>query len=159
MSELEFSDLFSREDGGGFFCVEGIVADVDDPENQHRVQCKIPTIDEETIYPVWARRMCLFAGPAGYGDFHPVEKGTEVVLFGRLGDDKNLFYAPLYNEDFPVPTDFRSLAKRGVRSDGDYLIITQGNLILRAGKIIIEADASVVINAPAGVFQNTGGES
>ncbi len=155
------ASLFNEEDsdsGGWFSGVEGIVANVDDTENQHRVQCVIPIINEDEIYPVWARRICFFVGSPGYGEFHPPTKGTEVVLFGRFGDSNSLFYAPIYNENFPVPTDFRSLAVRGVRIDADYKIITEGNLILRAGKIIIEADSSVIIIGPGGVFQKTGSE-
>jgi hypothetical protein len=143
---------------GAFFCCEGIVAKNEDPENRGRVQCVIPIIDEEDVTEIWARRVCFFVGAPGYGDFHLPEIGTEVVLWGRMGDTNNLFYAPLYNENYPVPSDFRTPAKRGLRNDGDYAVITEGDLILRGGRIIIQADVSVKIIGPGGIFQLTGGE-
>ena len=151
--------LVDQEDSGELrFPALGIVAAIDDEARQHRVQCIIPVVDEDEIYPVWARRVSMFAGPPGYGDFHPPAIGTEVVLWGLAGEPHHLIYAPLYNEDFPIPSDFADAGTRGVRSDGDYKVITAGNLILRAGKIIIEADASVIITGPAGIFQKSGSE-
>lgn len=155
------ADLFNPDerDGAGWLSgVEGRVAVIEDATRSHRVQCVIPIIDEEAVYPIWARRMCYFVGPPGYGEFHPPAIGSEVVLFGRLGDTNNLFYAPLYNEDSPIPSDFQDPAVRGIRVDGDYVIISAGNLVLRGGKIIIEADASVIITGPAGIFQKSGSE-
>ena len=135
-----------------FSGVEGIVVDNKDPEHRCRVQCKIPLVDEENVYPIWARRINLFTGGPGYGDFHPPEKGTEVVLWGRLNDTHNLFYAPLYNESYPVPTDFRNFSTRGMRVDGNYKLIIDGNLYIRAGNIIVESDSSIRNIAPGGHF-------
>ena len=137
-----------------FTGVEGIVAINDDPERRGRVQCIIPIIDEHEAYPVWARRICLFTGAPGYGDFHPPEKGAEVVLWGRLGDTHNLFYAPLYNENYPVPSDFQNSATRGFRTDGDYKMIVEGDLFIHAGRLIIETIGTARITAAGGVFIN-----
>lgn len=146
--------LDTREDDDDrdfwFSGVEGIVHNNDDPERRGRVQCVIPSIDENVVYPIWARKMGLFTGGRGYGDFHYVAVGAEVVLFGRLGDTKNLFYAPLYNEDYPVPTDFENQTTRGFREDGDYKVVVEGDFIVRAGRIILQADTSVRIIGPAG---------
>jgi hypothetical protein len=156
VSANDLSALLQRGDEDDrdhwFSGVEGIVAENKDPEHRCRVQCKIPLVDEENVYPIWARRINLFTGGPGYGDFHPPEKGTEVVLWGRLNDMHNLFYAPLYNEDYPVPTDFRNLSTRGIRNDGNYSIITDGHLYIRAGTITIESDSSVRIIGPGGIF-------
>ena len=158
-ADLINPDENERDFGAGsFFCCEGIVARIDDPENRGRVQCIIPIFDEQEIYEVWARRVQLFVGPPGYGDFHLPDVGVEVVLQGRMGDTHNLFYQPLANEERPVPSDFRTSAKRGIRNDGDYAIITEGNLILRAGKVIIEADSTVQIIGPGGIFERNGAE-
>jgi hypothetical protein len=155
IDELSPNDFGDRSP----FPSSGIVAKVDDPERRHRVQCVIPLIDPEVIYPVWARRMNLFAGPPGYGDFFPPEVGTEVVLFGRFNDPENLYYAALFNEDFPIPPDFPNEATKGMRIFGDFKLIVEGNLMLRGGKVIIESDSTVKISGPAGVHQGTGGES
>ena len=143
------------EENFWFTGIEGIVAVNDDPERRCRVQCKIPLLDESEVYQVWARRISLFVGGAGYGDFHYPEIGTEVVLWGRMNDERNLFYAPIFNEDYPVPSDFQNLATRGFRNDGDYKMITEGNLYIRAGRILIEADSIVQVIAPAGFFQQS----
>lgn len=137
-----------------FSGVEGIVAVNEDPERRGRVKVIIPLVSEEEVYDVWARRVQLFVGGPGYGDFHPLELNTEVVLWGRMGDPNNLFYAPLYNEDFPVPSEFQNTAARGLRADGDYLLICDGDLFLRAGRIVMESSSTIRITAPAGVFIN-----
>ncbi len=134
--------------------LEAIVAVNDDPEHQHRVKVIIPTIDEEHVHDVWVRRLCLFTGAQGYGDFHPPERGNEVVLFGRLGQKHNLFYLSVFNEDFVVPADFRSPTVRGIRTDGDYKQIVELDYYLRAGRARFETDASMEFIAPAGVFFN-----
>lgn len=136
-----------------FSGVSGIVVRNDDPEFQCRVQCIIPLIDEKEVYPVWARRMILFAGGPGYGDFHFIAKGAPVALFGRHNDHSNLFYTPVYNETHVVPSDFRNLSTRGQRHDGNYSLIVDGNLYIRAGNIIIESDTSTRNIAPGGHFQ------
>lgn len=137
-----------------FSGVEGIVAVNEDPKRRGRVKVIIPLVSEEEVYDVWARRVQLFVGGPGYGDFHPPELNTEVVLWGRMGDPYNLFYAPLYNEDFPVPSEFQDTAVRGLRTDGDYLLIVDGDLFLRAGRIVMESSSTIRITAPAGVFIN-----
>lgn len=139
---------------GDFFCAEGIVARNDDPENRCRVQCVIPIIDEDEIHEIWARRFQLYVGAPGYGDYFVPERGAEVMLIGRLGDTNNLFYAPLYNETHHAPPDFPDGTVSGVRVPGDYKQIAELDMQLRAGRVSIEADASVHIIAPSGVFIN-----
>lgn len=149
----DLQTLLPSADGNLWFCgVEGIVADNEDPLHLNRIKAIIPIIDEENVYDVWARRMCLFVGAPGYGDFHPPELKTEVVLFGRMGHKHHLFYAPVCNEDYPVPTEFQKTDTRGLRSDGDYFLITKGDLYLKGGRVIIESDSSVRVNHVAGYF-------
>ena len=141
------------EDGRWLMGVPAIVADNQDPENQHRVRVIIPSIDENLIFDEWARQMVFCLGN-GFGSFFIPPKGSEVVLFGQLGQKFNLFYASLYNEDFHVPPDYENDAMAGLRVPGDLKMIAELDAQLRAGRVEIEADATIHIKAPAGVFIN-----
>jgi Type VI secretion system/phage-baseplate injector OB domain len=157
------SDLFDlmggKEHTGGLRSawvsgLEAIVAVNEDPEHQHRIKVVIPEIDEHVIYDKWVRRIALFVGAQGYGDFHVPEIGSEVILFGRFAEKHNLFYAPVYNEDFIVPPDFASSAVRGFRTDGDYKQIVELDHDLRAGRMNVEVDSTIRLTAPGGIFIN-----
>lgn len=134
--------------------VPGIVADNDDPERQHRIKVIIPSIDEDKVFDEWARQIGCFVGPPGYGSFCLPPIGGEVVLFGAFGQKHNLYYASVYNEDFVAPTDFPDETVAGLRLPGDVKIIAECDGQLRAGRWRIEADASIELLAPAGVFLN-----
>lgn len=148
----------SHGDDRWLVCVEGIVAINEDPENQHRIKVVIPLLDENSIYDKWVRQMGCYVGSNGFGSFFLPPLGSEVVLFGRLGQKHNLFYMSVYNEDFEVPADFRnesgSDAVCGVRAPGDLKIITEADMQLRMGRGHVEADASIRIIAPGGLFVN-----
>jgi hypothetical protein len=134
--------------------LEAIVAINDDPEHQHRVKVIIPAIDEEQVHDKWVKRLVWWAGAPGYGDFHYPEVGSEVVLFGRLGQKHNLYYMSVFNEDFVVPSDFRSPTVRGFRCDGDYKSIVELDHQIRAGRLTIETDATARLIAPGGFYVN-----
>lgn len=140
---------------GAFFCSEAIVARNDDPENRCRVQCIVPIIDENEVHEVWARRFQLYVGSPGYGDHFVPEVGAEVVLIGRMGDTNNLFYSPLFNETYLPAPDFPDATVSGLRVPGDLKIIADLDFQLRGGRIDIEADASIRITAPGGIFLNS----
>ena len=141
------------EDGRWLMGVSAIVADNEDPERQHRVRVIIPSIDENLIFDVWARQIVFCLGN-GFGSVFIPPKGSEVVLFGQLGQKYNLFYASLYNEDFQIPPDFENDAMTGFRVPGDLKMIADLDAQIRAGRVSIEADASIHITAPTGVFIN-----
>lgn len=135
--------------------VNAIVAVNEDPENQHRIKVVIPVIDENQIHDKWVDRLTVFSSNPGYGDFHYAEKGSEVILFGRLSGKETLYYISRYNEDFVVPKDFwLPPHTRGFRTDGDYKSIVTLDHYLYAGRLRVETDASVQIIAPAGFFVN-----
>lgn len=134
--------------------LEAIVAVNDDPEHQHRIKVIIPAFDEDRVVDKWVKRLVWWAGAPGYGDFHYPEIGSEVVLFGRMGEKHNLYYASVFNEDFIVPSDFRSPTVRGYRCDGDYKSIVELDHQIRAGRLRIEVDSSTELIAPAGFFIN-----
>jgi len=136
------------------FALEAIVAINEDPEHQHRIKVIIPAIDEDMIHDKWVKRIVWWSGAPGYGDFHIPEKGSEVVLFGRLGQKHNLYYGSVFNEDFIVPSDFRRPTIRGFRTDGDYASIVELDHQIRAGRLRIEVESSTEIIAPAGLFIN-----
>jgi hypothetical protein len=100
------------------------------------------------------KRIVWWSGAPGYGDFHPPEIDSEVILFGRLGQKHNLYYASVFNEDFIVPSDFREPTVRGFRTDGDYKSIVELDHQIRAGRLLIETDATARIIAPGGLYIN-----
>ncbi len=94
--------------------IEGIVADTNDPEQMHRVKVVIPSIDESYIHGEWVTFMQPWVGSPGYGPVHLPDIGSEVLLFGRLGDPHMLFCLSRFNEDYTVPAEFADGA-RGVK--------------------------------------------
>jgi len=139
--------------------VEGIVAINEDPENQHRIKVVIPSIDSDHIFDKWVRQIGAYVGGPGFGSFFMPANGSEVVLFGRLGQKHNLYYQSVYNEDFPVAMDFRNDdggsgggAISGIRAPGDLKIITEYDMQLRMGRAHLESDATIRMIAPGGVF-------
>jgi len=154
LSQLMKQRGFAVEDDRWMIAVEAIVVENEDPENQHRIKVTIPSIDEERVRDEWVRPLVVFVGPPGFGSFFVPEKGSEVILFGRLGQKHTLYYASVLNEDFPVPSDFDTPAKVGFRVPGDFKIICDGDLQLSAGGIQLEATGAINITAPSGVFIN-----
>ena len=112
------------EDGRWMMGVSAIVADNQDPENQHRVRVIIPSIDENLIFDEWARQMVFCLGN-GYGSAFIPPKGSEVVLFGQLGQKYNLFYASLYNEEMEVPEGFSDEMGVGIHAPGNLKFIAE----------------------------------
>ena len=107
------SQLMSDDDSdpegelaGRFIAIEGIVAENEDPEHQHRIKVIIPLLDEYRVRDEWVRQAGCYVGGPGFGSFYMPPIGSEVVLFGRLGQKYNLYYLSVYNEDFRVPADF-----------------------------------------------------
>lgn len=111
-------------DGSWLMGVAGIVADNQDPEKQHRVKVIIPSIDEDVVYDEWARQMVFCLG-AGFGTAFIPPKGSEVVLFGQLGQKYNLFYASVYNEDFMLPDGYPDENTAGAHAPGNLKFIAE----------------------------------
>src|SRR5258708_25105031 len=144
----------SDGDDRWMIAVEAIVAENEDPEHQHRIKVIIPLLDENNVRDEWVRQMGCYVGGPGYGSFLLPAIGSEVVLFGRLGQKYNLFYMSVYNEDYIVPADFSSSVMSGYRVPGQFKIIADQLMQLRGSRLRIEADASIQITAPGGVFIN-----
>jgi type VI secretion system (T6SS) baseplate-like injector VgrG len=134
--------------------VEAIVAENEDPEHQHRIKVVIPTLEENEVRDEWVRQMGCYVGGPGYGSFFVPAIGSEVVLFGRLGQKYNLFYMSVYNEDYVVPADFDSSAVCGVRAPADMKFMSEGDMQLRAGEFFLESDGKMHVIAPGGFFVN-----
>ena len=138
-------------------CVEAIVAVTEDPEHQHRIKVVIPMMDEERVRDEWVRPMVPYVGGPGFGSFFVPRSGSEVVLFGRLGQKHSLFYVSVYNEDHPVPADFQVQHPEtvaGFRVPGDFKLIVEGDLQFRCLGLHIETDGAINIIAKAGFFVN-----
>lgn len=81
-------------------CESAIVADVEDPERQHRIKVIIPSIDEQMVYDDWVRPLTPFAMGDGFGSVFIPPKGSEVFITGMLGQKYNLVYfGAVYNEE------------------------------------------------------------
>lgn len=128
--------------------VEGIVVSTDDPERMHRVKVLIPSIDENLTHDEWVTALVPWVGAAGYGPVHPPEVGSEVVLFGRLGQTHGLFYLSRFNEDFPSPAEFAGGA-RGCKCDTVYRLLCDLLIEVRSQtEVLVAAGQQVNADAP-----------
>lgn len=117
------------------------------------VKAIIPSIDPDRVHDQWIHQAVPWAGPPGFGPAYAPAIGSEVLITGRFGQSYSLLYLCAYNTRHTPPGEFADGA-RGIRADGDYRLIADGDLFIRGGRVIIEADASVRITAPAGFFIN-----
>lgn len=117
--------------------VPAIVADNEDPENQHRIKVIIPIIDEERVQEDWVRQKGGLAGSNGYGFFFVPAKGSLVVLSGEFGQGENLYYECVYSENSLVPGDFPDESVSGIRVPGDLKLICDGDLVIEGGRIVM----------------------
>ena len=159
--------------------LEGIVVDNNDPENQHRIKCKFEWHDANRVHDVWIPRMVVWTGPDGYGDYHPPAIGSEVLVWGRLGEKTHLFYTSRYNENFRVPEEFQGqtdvmgfkcaggykelvgqdhLIKVGgnqtIQVTGNQIIEVTGSIAISGESLVINCTGRIDLNAPGGVFAN-----
>lgn len=89
-----------ENDGRWVFNEAAIVADIEDPDKQHRIKVIIPSIDEDLVFDDWVRPLTPFALGDGFGFTFLPEKGAEVAISGVLGQMRNLFYhGAIYNEE------------------------------------------------------------
>jgi hypothetical protein len=123
--------------------VTGIVAENNDPENQHRVKVIIPSIDENETYDEWVRQMVFCMGD-GFGSVFIPPVGSEVVLFGTLGEKYNLFYASLYNEEMQISSVLNK-DKAGIHAPKDLYLIAELTAKILARNIAIKAEQLVNI--------------
>lgn len=154
LQQMKGTKQANGDDDRWLVAVPALVADNNDPERRHRVKVRIPSIDEEQVFDEWCDQMGVYVGGNGFGSFFLPPIGSEVRVFGMLGQKYNLAYLCVYNEDYIVPPDFQSEAVCGFRTPGDYKQITELDYQLRAGRARIETDASVEIIAPGGIFLN-----
>lgn len=113
-----------EEHGAWLSGVPAIVADNQDPERSHRVRVIIPSIDPNEIFDEWARQMVFCLGK-GFGSAMIPPKGSEVVLFGQLGQKYNLFYGSLYNEEMTVPDSYDDENVAGIHAPGELKFIAE----------------------------------
>jgi hypothetical protein len=129
--------------------VEGIVADVGDEEHMHRIRVIIPSVDESIVHDEWVAALVPWVGPAGYGPVNLPEIGSEVLLFGRLGQKHSLFYLCRFNEDFSVPGQFVDDGARGLKTDGKYKLLA--DLVIHIASLTqvkVAAGALADVDAP-----------
>lgn len=133
------------EDGRWLIGVPAIVADNKDPERQHRVRVIIPSIDEDLVFDEWARQLVFCLGDRFGTAFIP-PKGSEVVLFGQLGQKFNFFYASVYNEEMAVADGYDDEMTVGARVPGNLKFRAEQLGRLDADQIEVHADQDVAID-------------
>ncbi|QQS31852.1 MAG: hypothetical protein IPM50_09180 [Acidobacteriota bacterium] len=133
------------EDGRWLMGVPAIVADNDDPERQHRVRVIIPSIDEDQVFDEWARQLVFCLGD-GFGTAFIPPKGSEVILFGQLGQKFNFFYASVYNEEMAVADGYDDEMTVGARVPGDLKFRAEQLGRVDANNVEIHADEDVAID-------------
>jgi hypothetical protein len=142
-------------DGAWLICESAIVADVEDPDRQHRIKVILTAIDPDNMFDDWVRPASQVCLGNGYGAVFLPQKGQEVFVTGVLGQKYNLVYhGPVYNESMKIPADFEDSTVSGFRVPGDFKIIAELDAQIRAGRISIEADGQINIIAPGGFFVN-----
>ncbi len=134
-----------------FVCEYGTVHEVN--YETLEVKALIPSVDPNRVHDRWIKQMVPWVGSPGYGPAYAPAVGTEVLVTGRYGEPFTLYYTSVYNEEYPPPGEFADGA-RGLKTDGDLRLISDGDLYLRGGRVILEADASIRITAPGGFFVN-----
>ena len=131
------------EDGRWLFCEPALVADVDDPEKQHRVRAIIPAIDEDLIYDEWIRPSAFCLGN-GFGSVFIPPVGSEILLTGTLGQKFNLSYISTYNEEMLMPTEL-SIDVAGFHVPKDLSLIADLVAKLLAKEIHVIAEQLAVL--------------
>lgn len=151
-----------------FIAVNGIVADVEDPEGLHRVRCVIPDISEDIIHDDWIEPMMPWVGPNQYGPHHLPALGSEVLLFGAKGQKFSLFYVSRYNTNFRPPAAEFADGSRGGKVDtpyrllGDLLIqiLSQTQVFVRGEqRVDVQAGQAIDADAPDVRLMGEGGVS
>lgn len=127
--------------------VEAFVADVSDPERMHRIRVVIPSIDETFVHDEWVTALVPWVGPDGYGPVNLPEVGSEVILFGRLGQKHTLYYLSRYNEKHHVPGGFVNTA-RGQRNDKELKLLSDEIIsIISEMQVSIQAESEIGLDA------------
>ncbi|MET0623103.1 MAG: phage baseplate assembly protein V [Pyrinomonadaceae bacterium] len=129
--------------------VEGIVAEVSDPEGMHRIRVVIPSMDESIVHDEWVCALVPWVGSAGFGPVNLPEVGSEVLLFGRLGQKHSLFYLCRFNEDFIVPGEFIGDEARGLKTDGRYKLLAELLLeVISQTQVLVKGGSLAEVDAP-----------
>ena len=126
------------EDGRWLFCEPALVADIDDPEKQHRVRAIIPAIDEDLIYDEWIRPAAFCLGD-GFGSVFIPPVGSEILVTGTLGQKFNLSYFSTYNEEIMMPSELNKDIC-GIKVPKDFQLIAQMVMKLLAKEIHVIAE-------------------
>lgn len=139
------------EDGRWLISEAAIVADVNDPENQHRIRVIIPSIDEDLIYDEWVRPAAVCLGD-GFGSVFIPKKGTEVFITGVLGQKFNLFYSSTYNEENLISDELNEETP-GIHAPENLKFIAEdkmtlkgGEVEIKGGKVRIDGDGTITIS-------------
>ena len=129
-----------EKDGRWLIAETGIVAENVDPDLQHRVKVIIPSIDEDLVFDEWAKQLVLSCLGDGFGAVWVPPVGSEVVLFGQLGQKYNLFYMSVYNEEMRVPEGYDNEMSVGAHVPGNLAYRAEEIGIFSAREINFHAD-------------------
>ncbi len=122
-----------------FIAIEGIVVETAINDGIPQIKAKVGIIHDEYVHDEWITAMMAWVGADGYGPVNLPALGSEILIFGRLGQKHTLFALSRYNEEFHAPPEFAD-GSRGLKTDTAYKIladfmisiISQQTLLLQA---------------------------
>ncbi len=130
-----------------FIAIEGIVEEVGRGENAGCIKARMEVFSESIVHDEWIQQMTAWVGRDGYGLVEPPEVGSEVTIFGRLGEGHTLFYASRHNEDYRPPSGFET-GERGFKTDGGYRGLADGAIRFFANELVeIKAQTTMLFEA------------
>ncbi|MCP9494295.1 MAG: hypothetical protein MSG64_07555 [Pyrinomonadaceae bacterium MAG19_C2-C3] len=130
-----------------FIAIEGIVEEVGTGENAGCIKARMEVFSESIVHDEWIQQMTAWVGKDGYGLVEPPEVGSEVAIFGRLGEGHTLFYVSRHNEDFRQPSGFEQ-GERGFKTDGGYRGLADGAIRFLAQQLVeVKAQTTMLLEA------------
>src|SRR5436190_10432429 len=140
-----------EKDGRWLICETGIVAENEDPDNQHRIKVILPSIAGEEVYDDWVRPAPFCMGD-GLGLVMIPPRGSEVLVTGVLGQKYNLCYhGAVYNEEMAIPAEL-GIDTPGIKVPENLSFIVGMQLLLQAENMRLVA--SQLLHAEAETIES-----
>lgn len=139
-----------------FIAIEGIVVEAAINDGIPQIKAKVDIIHDEFVHDEWITAMMAWVGTDGYGPVNLPAVGTEVLIFGRLGQKHTLFYLSRYNEEFRAPEGFEDAF--GFQETRKYRALTDEDIEIASGKTaLLRGEQEAHIDSPLVLLRNLGG--
>lgn len=90
-------------------CESAIVTDTEDPDKLGRIKAIIPCLDPDMQFDDWIVPAGFHCLGDGFGSLFLPEKGSEVLVTGKLAQKYNLVYhAAVYNEEMAAAAELNA---------------------------------------------------